>query len=133
MTRKRTLVDVLPLSTPTRYEPLLSFFSCLINLLHNQSYPWPQGKEPWNVENGGIGIAPDDARRIEELQNQLTIKCKEKTALEADITKYKKRISDKDLETANLDTTVKNLEKGVKDLAAKFAKKCIISSFLVLL
>jgi len=26
------------------------------------SYPWPQGKEPWNIENGGTGIAPDDAR-----------------------------------------------------------------------
>jgi len=102
----------------------------IATIYSDTSYPWPQGKEPWNVENGGIGIAPDDARRIEELQNQLTIKCKEKTALEADITKYKKRISDKDLETANLDTTVKNLEKGVKDLAAKFAKKCIEKNVL---
>ena len=28
----------------------------------DEEYPWPAGKEPWSVEMGGSGIAPDKAR-----------------------------------------------------------------------
>ena len=27
-----------------------------------QEYPWPPGKAPWSIENGGTGIPPDGAR-----------------------------------------------------------------------
>jgi len=74
--------------------------------------------------------ARDYLRNIKELQMQLSVNCKEKIALEADITKYRERISDKDVETANLENKAKNLEKGVKDLATKFSKKCIEKNVL---
>jgi len=74
--------------------------------------------------------AKDYVRNIKELQMQLSMNCEEKIALEADITKFRERISKKDVETANLETKANNLEKGVKDLASKFSKKCIEKNVL---
>jgi len=36
--------------------------SRITTIYSDSSYPWPCGKEPWNKVNGGMGIAPDDAR-----------------------------------------------------------------------
>jgi len=36
--------------------------SRITTIYSDSTYPWPCGKEPWNKDNGGIGIAPDDAR-----------------------------------------------------------------------
>ena len=30
--------------------------------IFSQEYPWPPGKAPWSIENGGTGIPPDGAR-----------------------------------------------------------------------
>jgi len=59
---------------------------------------------------------------------KLNKKCREYSVFEADFHKYRETIgeliSEKDEKTAALDGKVKNLEKTVRELVAKLAKKC---------
>ena len=69
-----------------------------------------------------------DPYYIEEVMIKLNKKCREYSVLEADFHKYRETIgeliSEKDEKTAALDGKVKNLEKTVRELVAKLAKKC---------
>jgi len=69
-----------------------------------------------------------DPYYIEEVMIKLNKKCREYSVFEADFHKYRETIgeliSEKDEKTAALDGKVKNLEKTVRELVAKLAKKC---------
>jgi len=64
------------------YDERKNIIGRIATINSDTSYPWPHGKEPWNIDNGGTGIAPDDARsnygkfpfKVEEKHYPLRVK-----------------------------------------------------------
>ena len=70
----------------------------------------------------------DLVNKADELEFQLSEKCKEKSVLERDFKNYRESkieiISEKDRKIATMNSKIKNLEKNVKEYEVDLSKKC---------